>query len=275
MNYLNNDSIELIEKSKKDFLKQDPFPFIVIDNFLDKNIADRCLDDFKNIKNGWIDYKHFNQNKRGNKDYINHDFFISSLTRHLNSKYFLDILENLTGYKDIVSDSSLDGGGLHEIKNGGYLNVHTDFQNHTNFVNYKRKLNLLLYFNKNINNLKNSELEFWDASCSKMITKIEPKFNRCVIFSTLDPSFHGHPNPLITNEDESRKSLALYYYQIFDEDLPIQSTNYKSTPHDSIYKKILINLDNKILNFYSFLKRKNIITDELFSKIINIFRKKN
>ena len=275
MNYLNKDSIDLIKKSKSSYLNQTPFPFIVIDDFLDINIAELCLDDFKNIKNGWIDYKHFNQNKRGNKEYINQDFSISALTKYLNSQHFLDILVSLTGYKDIISDSSLDGGGLHEIKNGGYLNIHTDFQNHTNFVNYKRKLNLLLYFNKNFKNFKNSELELWDSSCSKMITKIEPRFNRCVIFSTLDPSFHGHPNPLIAKEDESRKSLALYYYQIFEQDLPIQSTNYQSTPNDSIIKKILIKLDNKILNLYSFLKRKNLISDEFFSKIINIFKKKN
>ena len=133
-------------------------------------------------------------------------------TQKLNSDNFLKVLEDLTSYKEIISDPSLDGGGLHEIKNGGYLNIHTDFQNHTNYTNYKRKLNLLLYFNKNLENFKNSELELWDSSCKKMITKIEPKFNRCVIFSTLNPSFHGHPNPLKTKNDISRKSLALYYY---------------------------------------------------------------
>ena len=96
MNYLNKDSIELIKKSKSSYLNQKPFPFIVIDDFLKKSIADKCLDDFNDIKNGWIDYKHFNQNKRGNKEYINQDFSISALTKYLNSQNFLDILQAIS-----------------------------------------------------------------------------------------------------------------------------------------------------------------------------------
>jgi hypothetical protein len=42
--------------------------------------------------------------------------------------------------------------------------------------------------------------------------KILPAFGRCVIFSTTDFSNHGHPEPLNCPENESRKSLALYYY---------------------------------------------------------------
>ena len=39
-----------------------------------------------------------------------------------------------------------------------------------------------------------------------------PKFNRVVIFTTTETSFHGHPEPLSCPEHMSRKSLALYYY---------------------------------------------------------------
>jgi len=48
---------------------------------------------------------------------------------------------------------------------------------------------------------------------SKKITKkITPKFNRLVVFETNEISFHGHPKPLNTPADVSRKSLAIYYY---------------------------------------------------------------
>jgi hypothetical protein len=39
-----------------------------------------------------------------------------------------------------------------------------------------------------------------------------PAFNRMVIFSTTERSFHGHPSPLACPDDRSRRSLALYYY---------------------------------------------------------------
>lgn len=41
---------------------------------------------------------------------------------------------------------------------------------------------------------------------------IKPIFNRAVVFSTTDFSFHGHPDPLRCPEDVRRRSIALYYY---------------------------------------------------------------
>ena len=46
-------------------------------------------------------------------------------------------------------------------------------------------------------------------NCEK---KILPIFNRMVIFSTTDFSYHGNPNKVKVNNDNSRKSIALYYY---------------------------------------------------------------
>ena len=46
----------------------------------------------------------------------------------LNSEYFLNFLQKLTGIKEILlNDPYFLGGGLHEIKNGGFLKVHSDF----------------------------------------------------------------------------------------------------------------------------------------------------
>jgi len=42
--------------------------------------------------------------------------------------------------------------------------------------------------------------------------KILPVANRCVIFSTVNHSYHGHPEALTCPEGWTRKSLALYYY---------------------------------------------------------------
>jgi hypothetical protein len=44
------------------------------------------------------------------------------------------------------------------------------------------------------------------------VRKVAPAFNRCVIFSTTDFSYHGHPEPLACPVGVTRKSLALYYY---------------------------------------------------------------
>jgi hypothetical protein len=67
--------------------------------------------------------------------------------------------------------------------------------------------------------------------------KILPVFNRCVVFSTTDFSYHGHPEPLTCPEDRTRKSLALYYYsngRPADETLgAAHTTIFQTRPQDS------------------------------------------
>ena len=57
-----------------------------------------------------------------------------------------------------------------------------------------------------------ANLELWNQDMSRCEKKITPTFNKVVIFSTTNKSFHGHPDPLACPENLSRKSIALYYY---------------------------------------------------------------
>jgi hypothetical protein len=78
--------------------------------------------------------------------------------------------------------------------------------------NLERRLNLLLYLNKDWQASYHGELELWDRSSASRVTTISPIFNRCVVFSTTNESMHGHPVPLATPREIERMSLALYYY---------------------------------------------------------------
>ena len=49
------------------------------------------------------------------------------------------------------------------------------------------------------------------TECAK---KVLPVFNRCVVFSTADDAYHGHPDPLTCPPDRARRSMALYYYTV-------------------------------------------------------------
>ena len=105
----------------------------------------------------------------------------------------------------------MSGGGLHEIKKGGVLKVHTDFNKHP-FKNLDRRINVLIYLNKNWKKNYGGDLEFWDEKMKKCQKKIQPKFNTMVIFSTNDHTNHGHPNLLKCPKHISRKSIATYYF---------------------------------------------------------------
>ena len=75
------------------------------------------------------------------------------------------------------------------------------------------------------------------------VDSVAPLINRCVIFNTDAYSYHGHPEPLNTPNEITRKSIALYYYTASKkvyEDTTAHSTMYIASPSDSIHKKIQI-----------------------------------
>ena len=92
-----------------------------------------------------------------------------------------------------------------------------------------RRLNLLLYMNKGWEDAWRGHLELWDRGMKGCVKKVAPVFNRCVIFSTTDDAYHGHPHALECPEGTTRKSLALYYYT---NGRPEEE---RSAPHDTIF----------------------------------------
>ena len=129
----------------------------------------------------------------------------------LNSRPMLRFLETLTGIKGIIPDPYFTGGGLHQIKPGGKLSVHADFNFH-NELKLDRRINVLIYLNKDWEESYGGHFELWDRDMSRAQQKILPIFNRCAIFSTTSYSYHGHPTPLACPPDRTRKSIATYYY---------------------------------------------------------------
>jgi hypothetical protein len=72
------------------------------------------------------------------------------------------------------------------------------------------------------------------TECAK---KVLPIFNRCVIFSTTDYAFHGHPVPLTCPKGWTRKSIATYYYSNGRPDEEIgqeHSTLFQTRPGDAV-----------------------------------------
>ena len=173
-------------------------------------------------------------------------------------------MQDLTSINEkLVPDPELNGGGLHEIKSGGYLKVHTDFNKHPNF-NLDRRVNILIYLNKNWNSIYGGDLQLWDRDMQICKKKIYPIFNKMVIFSTNDYSNHGHPDPVTCPENISRKSIALYYFSNGRPKEDLNPENLKNKTYfknragisnDSSFKKEYIKNFFRKLEIYSFLKK--------------------
>ena len=154
-----------------------------------------------------------------------------AVLRELNSTPALEYLEALTGIPALLTDDDLEGGGLHQITRGGYLKIHADFNYHPR-THHHRRINLLVYLNRQWEASWDGNLELWDRAMSRCVNSVVPVLSRCVIFNTTDHAYHGHPRPLKCPDTASRKSLALYYYT---EARPAEET---SSPHSTLYQRV-------------------------------------
>ena len=207
------------EKEINEYSQAQPFPHIVIDNFLPPSLLNGVIDDFQNYNNwGWdnSDYSKDHQVKKFFSPWNNDGDTTLPINTKLILNYFnspdvISMLEKLTGIEGLIADPTLLGGGMHKIESGGKLSIHADSRKHTINGDYRR-INLLIYLNKDWNKEWGGSLQLWDKDMTTMVQDIQPIFNRVVIFNTGADTYHGHPHPLNTPNGMSRISLALYYY---------------------------------------------------------------
>jgi len=253
------------------FRGNQPGPHIYLADFLLPEAAAALEKEFpRPDSHAWTHYQHQNENKHG---MTKRDLFpprLGAAVDALNSDRFLEWLSGLTGIQALHADPMLEGGGLHQSGPGGYLNVHTDFSHHHYHTRWKRRINLILYLNEGWHEDWGGGIELWDSNMHRCEAKYPPVLNSALIFETTDASYHGFPTPLTCPSDQSRKSLALYYYTDDGADLPVKSTNYRARPQDGLVKSALIWADKKAVDLYSRAKARFGFSDELASRILGL-----
>lgn len=212
------------------YVSAQPFPHIVIDDFLSSDILARVLRDFPSSEG-----RSFYDDEQTRLKYqYRPDEIPSALVRNLFAELtgaaFIAFLEELTGIKGLIADHLFEGGGLHETKSGGRLGVHADYTLHKD-LNVERRINLLVYLNDPWPAEYGGDLELWDKAMRQCKVKVQPVFGRAVIFNTTRDSWHGQPEPVTCPPDRSRKSIATYYFTAAPTAaVPDHLTNFQVRP---------------------------------------------
>lgn len=202
----------IAESGRSIYCNAQPYPHIILDDFFAPTLVETVLSEFPDPEAiRWQKFANSNEIKLASAQEASFGPVTRLLLYHLNSITFLDFLSNITGIDNLIPDPGFDGGGLHQIVRGGKLGIHADFNKHHKY-GLDRRLNLLLYLNKEWPEEYGGHLQLWDREVSRCVAKVLPIFNRVIIFGTTDFTYHGHPDPLQCPTDMTRKSIALYYF---------------------------------------------------------------
>lgn len=208
------------------FLHNQPFNHVIIDNFFTSRIAADLVSEFPDYNSDiWSVYYN---NALENKKTCNHWNVFPAATysvfNYLCSTEFTDNLKVLVNNHNLIPDVGLHGGGWHAHTTSGKLNIHLDYSIHPK-LKLQRHYNIIIYLTPEWDSSWGGGLEFWSHNAETnqpldLVRTIENRFNRAVIFDTTQNSWHGLPKDLVCPPGQVRRSLAMYY--VSD---PAQSAN--------------------------------------------------
>jgi len=225
-----------------------PFRHCMIDNFLIDDFANRVHDAFPSFaeaRNIGRTFRAVNEkNKVQITDARKFTGPIVELNRLLADPELLATLSGAFDIPDLLPDDRLTGGGIHQTGPRGRLDVHVDF-NYLEDRKLFRRLNILVYFNKDWPTEWGGNLELWDQDVKVCRHSFAPLFNRCIIIETGSVSYHG-VSAVRCPYDRARRSFAAYYYTRQAPpawDGSTHSTRFRSRPNEKIKGHVLMPLE--------------------------------
>lgn len=224
----------LAARHAADFAAASPYPHVAIDDFLRPERALELARRFPQpLDLAWDHYEAPGlEVKLGSSREETFPEIHRNTIHDLNSGVFVRFLEHLSGIEHLLPDPHLAGAGLHLTRAGGVLGIHADFNWHEQMQAHRR-LNLLIYLTPDWQPDYGGSLELWDTQATRLERRIEPRFNRAVLFATRSDTFHGHPDPWRAPEPIHRQSIAMYYYTAQ------RPPDELRAPHNTLYKDLL------------------------------------
>ncbi len=220
-----------------------------IDNFLEESFANEVLAAYPSFEEAIKVGRSFSAvNEKGKVQVTDSSSFaepIAELNQTLASPEFLEMLSDVFEMPNLLADEKLVGGGIHQTGARGHLDVHVDF-NYLAERELHRRLNILIYFNKDWKPEYGGNIELWDKDVKTCVHSFSPIFNRCVIFETNEISYHG-VTAVKCPEGQARKSFAAYYYT---REAPAHwngqahTTIFKARPDEVLKGSVAMPLEN-------------------------------
>ncbi|MFY0593260.1 2OG-Fe(II) oxygenase [Roseivirga sp.] len=238
-----------IANSKGSFLSADPFPFLVLDDFIDADLAKELASDFpkKDDKRLFV-YNNALEHKMALNDWNAYPSSTYRFLQFLNSSKVVNVLSELVGIQ-LFPDHGLHGGGWHLHESGGKLNPHLDYSIHPK-LGLQRKLNLIIYLSESWEETWGGHLGFWSnneqaTSPRDLCQETSVLFNRAVLFDTTCDSWHGITREVDSPKGQTRNSIAVYYLAQPSSTAPTRSRALYAPTEDQMNDEGVLELIKK------------------------------
>lgn len=149
----------------------------------------------------------FRERKYTSKNFDKFAPLMADITFAVQDPRVVRIVEQITGIKDQIPDSSLYAGGLSAMGPGHFLGPHID-NSHEASRKYYRTLNLLYYVSPDWTLENGGNLELWDCNVRRKVSVLS-RFNRLVIMETNPWSWHSVDT---VRTDRLRCCVSNYYF---------------------------------------------------------------
>lgn len=217
-----------------------PYPYGTFTDFLPEAVLDRVITELKQLPEAESAFDRPQEKLK--TSYLPERLppYTRNLFYTLNSRPFVRFLEELTGINGLIPDPYFSGGGVHVVANGGHLDIHADF-NHNQKLNLERRLNILIYLNKDWKKEYGGSFEVWNTDMTEMVASFVPEYNRMCCFNTGSDTWHGNPETVNHPDGEPRMSMALYYYTAtWDGTKRSHTTLFRPRPgtHDQVDREV-------------------------------------
>jgi Rps23 Pro-64 3,4-dihydroxylase Tpa1-like proline 4-hydroxylase len=220
------------------YVNGQPCKHVVMDNFLRPEVAEQLYQNFPKLDTLNVKRKSLNEKKSEDYHFERfHPIFQEVKDTIISDDFCHQIMGKIAGLEDLFVTTDNTGAGVHQGGDGSYVDIHIDFNMSTKF-NAWRRLNLLVYLNKNWKDEYGGALELWDKdmkSCEKMVY---PYFNRAVLFYTDENAPHGY-RKMSLPEGETRKSFYAYYYTQVEEGMTFRDSTFIARPDETFVKRTL------------------------------------
>lgn len=245
----------------EDYQSKTPYHYTCVDNFLPLEVLEKVREEA--LVQGDKQAENASGNERL-KTSFNPDrlpTYTKAVFHALNSRAFIQFLENMSGIKGLIPDPYFQGGGVHRTNTTGFLDIHADF-NHHSIMDVERRLNLLIYLNPGWKEEYGGSFEVWTDDMKEKVDSFAPVMNRMCCFSTGDNTMHGNPEPVNHPDGDPRLSIALYYYTAtWEEGRIAQSTVFKKRPgsNDSASNEATLRMVREFVPPILYRKSRNLI----------------